>query len=891
MKNVFYFLVFFSFCSYSQKKVLDSASFSNWPLIEGQSISNDGKYVAYSVSGNNFGKALVIESIKDSLKIKIQGAGNGQFLEDNNSVVFKKGLDSVGIIQLNNNIYKYFEHVLSYSLLTVKENQWLICQLEDELIIYNPIICTKKTYRKVYKYFSKAGCENIILQQNTNTKGVYNLLHLSLKNDVATNIGRYDNINNLTFDNAGKQFVFSASSDINSPALAYYYYYQDGKEQATCLVNPTIAGMRGMILSNKSPFFNSSGDKLFFYIQNFKDTISIKQKLISAQLNIWHHKDDSLKANSKSDPLLAVVCLNKIDSIIILSNKNDAGFGKADLSNRSDYLLMKSNVSGSITEYKWQKSAIPDLYLISTKNANRKLLRKRLMGDFIQFSRMGKYVIWYDRIQKNWYSYNISNNVEKNITHLIKEPLHIADDHPDLPRAIGIAGWFQHDSAVLIYGRYDIWKVDPDAIVQPVNITNSQGMKYHIELRCANFDKNVQDAICFNDTLLLVAFDFINKKNGFFNLILGIHPILRKLLMTDHLYYPVNQSMDAFLEGMSKPMIPVKARDSGKYLFTRMSPAEYPNLYTTTDFIKFDPLTNFSPQKLYNWYTSELIHWNLPNGFKAEGILFKPENFDPKIKYPIIFYYYEKNTAGLNAYINPQLSSGNLNIPWFVSNGYLVFVPDICYKVGYPGQSAYNAVVSAANYFSKYSWVNKTKMGLQGHSFGGFETNYIVSKTSLFRAAASAAGVSDWISLYNQTLFGKRFQWFVENRQGRMGATLWQRPDIYISNSAIFRANNITTPLLIIHNKLDQIVPINQGQELFNALTRLEKKVWLLSYNNEGHTIDEHENQLDYTIRLQQFFDHYLKDKPAPVWMTQGISDENKGIISGLELDTTNQVP
>jgi len=234
----------------------------------------------------------------------------------------------------------------------------------------------------------------------------------------------------------------------------------------------------------------------------------------------------------------------------------------------------------------------------------------------------------------------------------------------------------------------------------------------------------------------------------------------------------------------------------------------------------------------------------------------------------------------------------NVNVPYFVSNGYLVFLPDIIYKIGEPGQSALNAVESAARYLSRMPWVDSTRMAIQGHSFGGYETNYIVTHSHLFAAAATFAGTSDWISAYGELEFGSGLprQSKYEIGQDRLGASLWQRPDLYVKNSPIFSADQVTTPLLIVANKEDGGVPFEQGVELYMALRRLNKKVWMLQYDGEGHSVSG-KNAADYTIRLTQFFDHYLKGAAPPVWMTQGIPASLKGIKAGYELDNSGTQP
>jgi dipeptidyl aminopeptidase/acylaminoacyl peptidase len=244
----------------------------------------------------------------------------------------------------------------------------------------------------------------------------------------------------------------------------------------------------------------------------------------------------------------------------------------------------------------------------------------------------------------------------------------------------------------------------------------------------------------------------------------------------------------------------------------------------------------------------------------------------------------------------------NIDIPWFVSRGYLVFIPDIYIKPAITsgktvGQWGYNSVVAAAQYLSMLPYVDKKHMGLQGHSFGGMQTNYLVTHTHLFAAASEMAGISDMPNDYLALLL-KNDNESEENEmilseQGllRFGATLWQRPEFYLRESAVLNADQVTTPILIVHNKMDDAVPWRQSVEFYMALRRLGKKSWLLQYDDETHSIDSKQNQMDYTIRLTQFFDYYLKGALPPKWMTEGVPAAMKGREMGYELDESGKIP
>jgi dipeptidyl aminopeptidase/acylaminoacyl peptidase len=341
-------------------------------------------------------------------------------------------------------------------------------------------------------------------------------------------------------------------------------------------------------------------------------------------------------------------------------------------------------------------------------------------------------------------------------------------------------------------------------------------------------------------------------------------------------------------------MLPIKAQNTELWLVRRTSASEAPNYFMTDDFKTFAPLSDVQPQKPFNWLTAELLSWTTFDGILAQGILYKPEDFDPKKKYPVIFNYYEAMSDRLYDYPKLEYPEGSMNIPWFVSHGYLVFTPDIYFKTGQAGQSTVNSVVSAAEFLAKKPFVNAQKMALQGHSFGGFETNFLITHTKLFAAASEGAGVVDVISAYGSLKgingIGPGATAYTERGQGRMGATLWENPTSYIDNSPIFKVNEVTTPLLIMHNKNDGNVSWAQGFQLFTALRRLNKKAWMLQYDGEGHILGDSAAK-DYTIRQTQFFDFYLKGAPPPKWMTQGIPARLKQIDDGLELDTSGRQP
>jgi dipeptidyl aminopeptidase/acylaminoacyl peptidase len=299
-------------------------------------------------------------------------------------------------------------------------------------------------------------------------------------------------------------------------------------------------------------------------------------------------------------------------------------------------------------------------------------------------------------------------------------------------------------------------------------------------------------------------------------------------------------------------------------------------------------ISTTNPQQInYNWGTAELVEWMSFDRQKLQGILYKPEDFDPAKKYPMIVYFYERSSDGLYNYMPPAPSASIINRTLAVSNGYLVFVPDIPYIIGYPGQSCYNSVMSGTYaLLDRYNFIDKDRLGLDGQSWGGYQIAYLVTQTDLFACAYAGAAVSDMISAYGGIRWGtgmsRMFQY--EKTQSRIGGTLWDKPLQFLENSPIFWVPKINTPLLLMHNDADDAVPWYQSIEFITALRRLDKPAWLLSYNDEAHNLVKRPNRKDISIRKMQFFDHYLKDAAMPYWMKNGISQLEKGKIDGYNL-------
>jgi dipeptidyl aminopeptidase/acylaminoacyl peptidase len=323
----------------------------------------------------------------------------------------------------------------------------------------------------------------------------------------------------------------------------------------------------------------------------------------------------------------------------------------------------------------------------------------------------------------------------------------------------------------------------------------------------------------------------------------------------------------------------MKARNAEQYLVTKGTFVDYPNLHTGNSLTSLTRISDANPQqRSYNWGTVELVRWNSTDGVPLKGLLYRPENFDSTRQYPMVVYHYEQRSQNLHSYVAPN-GRNVVNPSHYVSNGYLVFEPDIYYEEGYPGPSALKSIIPGVTMLLARGFVDPKGIGIQGQSWGGYQGLYMITQTKIFSAAMLGAPVVNMTSAYGGIRWGsglaRSFQY--EVGQSRIGGSLWETPLRYIENSPLFWLDRVETPVFMMHNDMDDAVPWYQGIEAFVALRRLGKEVYLINYNNDVHNPQSRANQKDMAMRMQQFFDHHLRGMPAPDWMRKGVPYLAKG--------------
>jgi dipeptidyl aminopeptidase/acylaminoacyl peptidase len=924
------------------KKPLDHYVYDGWQALSNQNISNDGKWVVYVVKPQQGDANMVITTATNTRKVNVPRADTARFTNDSKYAVFlirpyyaatrmarikkkkpdEMPKDTLGLLTLgSNNITK----VLGVRSFKIAEKASVVAYLAPSDTVKKAIasdtshraVATtiapptregadltikqlangkQRTFKLVTEYqLSKDGkWMAYAVTAPRRSKEVQSGVYLyDVKKDIVKPIssgrGTY---RNLVFDETGKQLAFVAEKNPEKAPVKPFklYYYTLGKDSATAIAGPAMAGItpKWAVSGDGRVYFSKSGNNLFFGtapIPKPADTTLVEFE--TAKLDIWNYKDEYLQPQQLKTlqrdlrrSYLAVIHPAEADKKVIqLADKYIENISQP-IGNDSRYVLATTD-TGTRVQAQWEGGGNQEAYLVDTKTGERKKIIARTKARF-QFSTGGKYVIWFDAKDQNYYTYSLETGKKVNLTKAAGVKWGEEDnDVPDDPNAYGIAGWTADDKNVLVYDRYDIWSIDP-ATGTAKNFTNGAGRKNHLIFRypmpgggrfAAMFGGSGDDEDKYISTkkpLWLLTQNEDNKQWGYYKQAFGSAKAPEKIIGGPYSYGTLQ-----------------KAKNADVYIYTKQSFDKSPDLYVSSDLKKEVKLSAINPQQSqYNWLTAELVEWTTPKGYKSKGILYKPEDFDPNKKYPMLVYFYEKVSETLYGYQSPAPTPSRLPITYFTSNGYLVFTPDISYEIGHPGQSAVEFVNSGVEQLKNNSWVDGKHIGIQGQSWGGYQVAYLITQTDMYAAAWAGAPVANMTSAYGgirwESGVNRQFQY--EKTQSRIGATLWDKPDLYIENSPIFQFPKVHTPVAVMSNDADGAVPWYQGIEMFTALRRLGKPVWLLQYNDEAHNLVQRRNRKDITIREAQFFDHFLKGAPMPVWMEKGVPAVDKGKDWGLAL-------
>ena len=444
-------------------------------------------------------------------------------------------------------------------------------------------------------------------------------------------------------------------------------------------------------------------------------------------------------------------------------------------------------------------------------------------------------------------------------------------DHPGPKPSYGVAGYTSDGKAALAQQRYDLWAVPFDGSA-PRNLTNGMGAKTEIRFRYVRtepIDPTIPRAVGPRGTIdltkpiMLSAYGEYTKKAGYYE--------LRDGQLKEVLYEDASFST------------PVRAAKTEKFLFTRQTFTEFPDLrISDRNFKESTRVTDANPQhKEYKWGRRVLFDFKNRDGVRLQGILAVPDDYQAGEKRPMIVTFYEKSSQGMHRYSAPSYLTGMGSSPVeALSRGYLLMQPDIHFRTGSSHSDMLECVEAATRKVIEMGYADPKRIGVTGHSYGGEGAAYIGVMSKMFAAIGMGAGVTDLYSDFSQN-WGWAYQYsggsgnngndYYLYGQGRWGFSPWDNPDRYRMESALTHAPRASAPFLIMHGTSDPTVDFNNGLGFYNALRYNGKKAVLLAYPGEGHGLRGMANRRDLTVRYFEFFDHYLKDAPAPKWLSEGV--------------------
>lgn len=896
-----------------QKPALDMEAIDDWKHIRNPQISADGQWAGYELEPNTGDKTMLLYHTPSKITRSFSRSSGLAFSADSKYALFmthpaedslkalrrqkveKEELpeDTLVIFDLEERQQFKIPRVKNF-FLPEKWSGWVAYQLDPmprdtslpdsvkvkmenedngSLLVFRNLQSGQEDSVRFAKTVKMAEEEPIFLVHTTGDKegleaGVYryNAKQQQLQ-PLLTGKGQYGT---MSLSRTGSRVAFLALRDTTEQRVTAYQLWQSMNGKAAQLLADSSASFlpEGYLISEHFELeYSEDESKLFFGISPppvLQDTSLLEEEIVNVE--VWTSQDPRLypheEARLEEEREKAYTCVYHLGdgTVVQLGDEALPEIRMGDEGNAS--VALGLDETPYLQQISWEGFPVrKDVYLVNVSTGQRERIAENVAGN-PRLSPMAEYVYWYSHPDSSWFAYSVREQKLRQLAQSVKTPFYDElNDRPMHPYPYGIAGWTTEDDFIMVYDRYDVWLIDPRNNIAPNNLT--KGRANRRRYRYIKLDEE-QRSIEEVKPMLFHRFDEGDKSSGYvwFN----IHTGIKEVVQEGPYYY----SMDV-----------QKAEDEDHFLFTRESFTEFPDLRLSTDGLSTAAkISDANPQQSkYRWGRAEPYRWTNANGEEMDGILIKPEDFNPERQYPMMTYFYERYADRLHRHWTPRYPRSYINFPYYASRGYVIFIPDIHYQIGYPGKSALDAVTTGVTSLLERGFIDRERIGIQGHSWGGYQSAYIITQTDLFACAESGAPVVNMTSAYGgirwRSGLSRMFQY--EHTQSRIGGTLWEKPLRYIENSPLFYADKINTPVLILHNDEDGAVPWYQGIEFFVALRRLGKPAWLLNYNGDPHGVKGPTNRRDFMQRMQQFFDYYLLDAPMPEWMERGVPPVEKG--------------
>ncbi len=927
MKNIIlvFILTLLVSMAYSQKKQLNHDVYDSWENLSSFKISDNGEYSAYQVNPQKGDGSLVLVENKLGNEIARFERGVSQlFSASGDFVVFKVEVqadiirnlkiqkekeenypkDSLFIYSLKNKNIKSYPRVKSYKI--AHEENDIVCFLHEKelkvleldslinneeqkdtlkaekkelegtkLVLLNLVSDEFVEYENVSEYVLSENGKLLVykseIKDSIDTVSLHIVNTKTFESKTLINEAAY--ISKLSIDKYGRRFAFYYSQDTAENKLWQIMLFEAGEGKIATLRSQDVIGLNKDWKISKEASLRFSEDESNLYFGTTFDIEEVKKDSIPADeiahVDIWSWNDGRIMSHQlksldddKKKSFAAVYDIDNQKAHQIADSIMD----KVSLKTRAvqyDVVLGYTNIPYQ-ERIQWSMDTFRDYFIVNVNSGKKTKLAKDFNGS-VSLAPGGKFATLYSKQDSIWYIYDVLQKLSYPMTEEVDAKFYNDESEiPALPSHWGIAGWLKNDRGVIVYDKYDMWLLTCGKGGSARNLTNEFGRKNEIVLRYVKTDN---DAFYIDDNKNVLVKGF-NKRTK-----------------DESLYFMDIKTgeLDLLIEISYSISGVAKADDEEQYVYRKSDYNTYPDVYVVNNNQNWNNAKKISAvntqQEDYLWGTAEMYEWTDFNGDTVSGLLYKPDNFDPNVKYPMVVYFYEKYSDGLHYHYTPKPSRSVINFPLFTSKGYVVFIPDIHYLTGQPGKDAYNSIVSGTYSLIEKGFIDKDKIGIQGQSWGGYQVAYLVTQTDLYACAMAGAPVSNMTSAYGGIRYGSGQSRMMQYEEGqsRIGGTLWESLPEYIENSPVFYADRINTPLLIMHNDGDGAVPFTQGVELFVAMKRLGKPAWLLNYNGEEHNLKGRANCKDLSNRMTDFFDFYLMDAGNPDWLINGAPAIYKG--------------
>lgn len=584
------------------------------------------------------------------------------------------------------------------------------------------------------------------------------------------------------------------------------------------------------------------------------DAYDVDDILADRGVDVWHWQDDRIMPQQK-------VVWNRekertYRAVHHFDRGSTVGLGGVELPDVDVPDNASVALATSDTPYRWEFTWMggqSDAYVADLATGERTRVAERIRNG-ATLSPGGGFVVWWH--DGAWWLHDVAAGTTRNATEGLGVPMADEDhDYPDPTPGYGVAGWLADDAGVLLYDKYDLWVV-PTRGGAARNVTDGRGRAEQRIFRLVDRDGD-DGGLAPDAEVLLESYHDREKNFGFYRARLD-RPGVTRLLESPHRYDFV-----------------ADAEDADRVVFTREAYDEFPDLWVAApDFSAPRKVTDVNPglTDRFAWGQAELVEWHSADGTPTQGVVIKPGNYVEGRRYPVLVYYYRFFSQRLHEFNDPSVNH-RPSFPVYASDGYVVFLPDVRFEVGRPGLAATKSVVPGVQKLVDMGLADPDRVALHGHSWSGYQTAFMVTQTDMFRTAIAGAPVSNMTSAYSGIRHGsglaRQFQY--EMGQSRISGSLWEARDEYIDNSPVFFADRIRTPMLILHGDVDDAVPWEQSIEMYLAMRRLGKETVFLQYRDEPHHPQTYANKLDWAVKMKEWVDHYLKDAPAPAWITEGV--------------------